>query len=705
MLFVFLTPLIIHNLIKKHLIKWVPIVGIFLIGYGLALALRPTVYTRYISKLQANNGKLLAEGQKIFYTDIDFDGNSEEFIYYHLSDNRQPVINEYDNKGDFQNIWYLDGQILNNFEFISGDYNHDSIQEIYVFSVSKDGILLYGLNPEKSNEFIFSKVKILPFKKKNEEDHLVIHPAGLFDLNNDGSDELILSINNRYNDSPRCLVAYNIKDDTVFRSDNFNLQLVGKPVVYDMDKDGYPEIYISTLNSTNYTANTENENAMRSTSIVLDHNLQTLFQPIDYNSRMSVSSIYPLTTDDFTGYFSMSWSLTQNCKGRLRVMDAKGNIVSEKRTNLENFVFDPSRNHWDDIITFNRLGEIKRYDTQLNVVQQLKLNDNIDQIAFIDIDKNNVEECLVVKDNSLIIFDHSFMSPTEVNVPGIGTQKLYFSVKENKTGPNFLSIQNDNYQYLVSYYKNKHYWSRYLFCLFLALFLDSLYFLIHYLVKKHIKKVQKLERESIYLHLDLVKNQLDPHFVFNALNSIAYSVNKDDRQTAYSNLGTFSKFLRETIVSIEEYGRSLEDELNAVKYYLELEKFRFKDRFDYDIILSPEVSTSVKIPKMIIYSYVVGALKKGILTQEKQGHIEIKADLKNNNTLIINVTDNGRYRNLNDENEVSTSTKVMERSIKFFNRSKDHEIKVFYKTKGTIDNPKGSNVEIHIPIGFNFTTV
>ena len=143
--------------------KWLIRIGIILLGLLIGYAIQPISSQKYIGKLTNGTKQFLADGQRIEYIDIDNDGFSEEFIYYHLSDNRQPVVNQYSNSGIFQNAWYLDGKVVENFDFISGDYDNDSIIEVFVFSVDKKGLYLYGLKPGFSNSFIVEKVLIHQF--------------------------------------------------------------------------------------------------------------------------------------------------------------------------------------------------------------------------------------------------------------------------------------------------------------------------------------------------------------------------------------------------------------------------------------------------------------------------------------------------------------------------------------------------------------
>ncbi len=697
-----MTKTIQSKLIKKHLIKWLPIAIALLLGLLLGYIFKPKSYNKYVGKIASNDGKLLADGQKVCFTDIDGDGNSEEFIYYHLSDNKQPVINQYDNTGKFQYIWYLSGQTIKQFDFINGDYNSDGKNELYVFSKNKDGIYLYGIEGNRSNQFLAEKVKVINFSKQIENNDVIIHSGGLHDLNNDGFKEVIFSVNNRFTNTSRKVIAYDIHNEVVTKSEELGLQLVGKPNIIDIDNDGKLEIFLSTLNSSNYLTNSEDKHALSAKTIVLNNDLSYRFAPIPFNSRMSVSSAFPYVSTEDTSIVCLNWSLTKDNNGLLLLLDKKGNVKRRLDIKNETFIFDQSRKNWSEIKTYSHNGFVKHYNKNLELTSSHRLGNIINQVAFIDINKNGIEELLVIKDNSIIIYTPGYNSKVTIPIPGLAIQKLHFSIKENVGNSNQLSIQNNNYHYLVNYYKHPYYWIRYLFYLFTATISLGIYLLAQFIFKNHIEKIRKIERESTYMHIDVVKNQLNPHFIFNALNSIAYSINKDDRKTAYSNLGTFSKFMRETIVSIDDYGRSLEDELKFVKYYLELEKYRFKDQFDYDFILSPEVSKSVKIPKMCIFSYVESALKQGILPKKGGGRVEIKVDTIKELFLVICISDNGLYRNLAKEKSSTNSMIVMERSIRFYNKFNTSTIIVTYKDNGTPDNPLGSEVKIKVPLDFTY---
>lgn len=105
---------------------------------------------------------------------------------------------------------------------------------------------------------------------------------------------------------------------------------------------------------------------------------------------------------------------------------------------------------------------------------------------------------------------------------------------------------------------------------------------------------------------------------------------------------------------------------------------------------------------MCIFSYVESALKKGVLPKAEGGNIEINIDVTTEHVLVVKIIDDGLHRSLEFEKGNTKSMKVMERSIKFYNKLNAYPIQVSYADKGTAENPKGSIVEMHIPMDFNY---
>lgn len=684
-------------------IKWLINIGIILAGLCIGYFIQPTSLNKYIGNISTGTIQILADGQHIEYVDVNNDGSSEEFIYYHLSDNRQPVINQYSNKGVFQNVWYLDGEVAENFDFISGDYNNDSINEVFIFSYFQNCLCLYGLVPGNSNKFLPKKLPVYQFANNIDFSHIVIHSGGIADLNGDGFGEVVFSINSRFTPNPRRVFAYDIHNDSLFMSPELGLQLVGRPILYDIDKSKTPEIFLSTLNSTNQAWISQHNQAQYSASIILQSDLNYYMVPALYESRLSVTSTFPITTAEQSLIGTISWPLREEGKARIMVMNQNGEIVQQKRLSTANYVFDPKRDDWSKILLFDKLGIVSQFGTDLALQKNLSLKGSVNQIEYLDVDSDNFQELIVVQNNKLKIYRNNLTNPVVFDIPGLNVQKVFFSVKKDLENGNMLSIQNNNQQYLISYSKNKFFWVRYTLYLVSILIL---YFIFFILSKIHFRTIDRVknDNEKFYImQMDLIRNQLDPHFLFNALNSISFSINKDERKTAYYNLGLFSKFLRESIITLDDFSRSLEEELEYVKNYLMLEKFRFKEKFDYDFIIGPGVNKSQKVPKLILFSFIESALKKSILPKNTGGRIEVTVDTLNGKGIYIMISDSGLHRDMEGSAESHTKNMLMmNRIVAYFNQFNIKKIEMKYKDIGTAEKPKGSTVEIAIPPDYKY---
>ncbi|QVY67207.1 sensor histidine kinase [Polaribacter sp. Q13] len=193
--------------------------------------------------------------------------------------------------------------------------------------------------------------------------------------------------------------------------------------------------------------------------------------------------------------------------------------------------------------------------------------------------------------------------------------------------------------------------------------------------QKLLKSNQKLElayieleerKKSEFAHLQLksLRAQMNPHFMFNAMNSIQSLVLKGDKHEAYSYLTKFASLIRENLNMSEKSFIEFDEELSLLKKYLELEKLRFREDFEYKIINEHEIN-DIKIPSMIIQPFIENAIKHGLL-HKIEGLKKIKIEFYLDTVLKCIITDNGvgieASEKINQENltkEVSFSTKAI----------------------------------------------
>ena len=154
-------------------------------------------------------------------------------------------------------------------------------------------------------------------------------------------------------------------------------------------------------------------------------------------------------------------------------------------------------------------------------------------------------------------------------------------------------------------------------------------------------QIDNISKQLIELQLAALRSQMNPHFIFNALNSIKRFVLSNDAENADNYLSKFSKLIRLILVTTREASISLEKEIEMLTLYLELEKLRFGSKLNYQIYIDrPLAESTIYIPTMIVQPFIENAILHGIMHKEGEGEIWISF-FDYNNHIEIDVKDNG----------------------------------------------------------------
>ncbi len=161
----------------------------------------------------------------------------------------------------------------------------------------------------------------------------------------------------------------------------------------------------------------------------------------------------------------------------------------------------------------------------------------------------------------------------------------------------------------------------------------------------YLKNEIKVEREIRDLERAALQAQMNPHFIFNCLNSIQSFVMKNEKESAMEYLAKFAILIRGTLSASAEDLITLEQEIRILETYLDLEKLRFMDCFEYSINVDKNLDEQVvRIPPMLIQPFVENAIIHGMKDKEKNGLIHIDFSRVNNNQLEAVIYDNGLNR-------------------------------------------------------------
>jgi LytS/YehU family sensor histidine kinase len=146
----------------------------------------------------------------------------------------------------------------------------------------------------------------------------------------------------------------------------------------------------------------------------------------------------------------------------------------------------------------------------------------------------------------------------------------------------------------------------------------------------------------LQLEQQALNANMNRHFVFNALNSIQYHINKQDRATASRYLTSFAKLIRKNLDASQNDTTSLAEELERLELYLTLEHMRFKDKFRYTVHVDKDVdSNHVQLPAMMLQPYVENSIWHGILPMERQGEVRITVRTSGADRVAVVIEDDG----------------------------------------------------------------
>ncbi|MDQ0476629.1 sensor histidine kinase [Chryseobacterium sp. MDT2-18] len=212
----------------------------------------------------------------------------------------------------------------------------------------------------------------------------------------------------------------------------------------------------------------------------------------------------------------------------------------------------------------------------------------------------------------------------------------------------------------------------------------------------------KYQQEISALKLSILQNQMNPHFIFNALNSIKYYILEHDTENAVNYLTKFSQIIRTILVSSTVKEFTLDQELHTIKVYVDIENLRFTKKIDFNIVIDEQInSEKIKLPPMVLQTFIENAILHGVATLD---HKKITINvLRKNQQLEIRISDNGvgrkeaaKNRSRRNNSSKSLGTKIADEMLKNYFGPESYKIKYYDLHKN--DQPTGTMVVLEIPI-------
>jgi tetratricopeptide (TPR) repeat protein len=214
------------------------------------------------------------------------------------------------------------------------------------------------------------------------------------------------------------------------------------------------------------------------------------------------------------------------------------------------------------------------------------------------------------------------------------------------------------------------------------------------------KNVNQQKYANNQLALKSLRTQMNPHFIFNALNSVNSFIASNDERAANKYLSEFSQLMRSVLENSEEDFIPLSKEIELLQLYVKLEHFRFKDKFEYEFTVDESINTNnFVIPPMLLQPYVENAVWHGLRYKEEKGKLEIEFKLLDPETVAITITDNGigrkKSKELKTENQKKQNSKGMgniKKRISILNTM--YKDKVDVTVENVFENDEGTRVRL-----------
>lgn len=216
------------------------------------------------------------------------------------------------------------------------------------------------------------------------------------------------------------------------------------------------------------------------------------------------------------------------------------------------------------------------------------------------------------------------------------------------------------------------------------------------------KNAQASKLANRLLALKSLRSQMNPHFIFNALNSVNQFISQQDERTANRFLSEFALLMRLVLDNSQEDFIPLQKEQEILSLYLKLEHYRFRDKFDYEIKIDDTINAEmIQVPPMLIQPYIENAVWHGLRYKDQKGTLQLHF-YKQNGDLVAEITDDGigrkRSAELKTENQKkhnSTGLKNIEERLAIINKVYKLNYRVHIEDR---QDANGTRVSLYLPI-------
>ena len=617
----------------------------FLLSVLPALALVmifPPNHSRYL--LELVSFEYLNERTWVFYEDLTGNGHSEKIMLSEDFNSNAMVI--YDASGAALNQWNLHGGFGFVHQFclhISGDYDGDGQKELYVFSLSNDSIYLHMLAGVDRPGWALKKRLLATVGpgRRGPDPHII--PADMEDLDGDGKKELLFGINTGFSLQPRNVFAYFIDRDSLASSPASFAQVRAIHQA-DLTGDGRREMVVSTYASANTDPLSDGYHDHSGWLMVLDHQLDFLFEPVEYPGRFRSVKTLSLRVDGQT-VLAVLATRQEREPGVLQFIDATGRLIRQRPLEADPTDLKVIRPLDDDpviLLYLNNEG-LAAYDKELHPLGRFRADGTLSHDRTSELfpgGETTVFASAVSETSTLHVYRddlrHTVSAPIQWTE---GRDPIISVIHRGKKRP-LISLLTGRNHHLFDYRPNPVYYKGFL--RYPAAYLGMLLFalLVVRQQKNRMRQERETEKKITELQLGMVRSRMDPHFQLNALNSVMHAAQEQRYDVVQQGLASFAGLYRSLLLSAGSVRRPLEEELQFTRDYLELETIRLDGRFSYTISVEPGVDPGTLVPNMIVQVHAENAIKHGLAPLKEGGRLEIRVRASGGD-LLIEVLDNG----------------------------------------------------------------
>jgi tetratricopeptide (TPR) repeat protein len=216
------------------------------------------------------------------------------------------------------------------------------------------------------------------------------------------------------------------------------------------------------------------------------------------------------------------------------------------------------------------------------------------------------------------------------------------------------------------------------------------------------RSAQASKLANLMLALKSLRSQMNPHFIFNALNSVNHFIAQQDERSANKFLSEFSQLMRLVLDNSQQDFITLNKEQEMLSLYIKLEHYRFRDKFDYEFHVSDEINGElVGLPPMLIQPYIENAVWHGLRYKESKGKLAVRFS-KQENEIEVQIEDDGigRQKSLelkttNQKKHNSTGLKNIHERLSIINKVYHSNYRVAIED---LPDGGGTKVRIHLPV-------